>query len=344
MASENEEEGQTSDDRIRRRVGRSLASGSLILLGLGLLAAWSYPGLYELKPGEAAVILTLGSYERTEENPGYHWHLPPPISSHDIVDVSRVQRAEFGFPSHGAPSEEQRLEGTIQTRDNNIVELHFVVQYRIKNAFYDRFRIAAPGKTLRDAAQAAIREVIGRTSIDAVLTDQRGAVQSDTREQLQELLDEYESGLRVDSVELKEVEAPEAVRAAFDDVISASQDRTRAVNEAQGYANEVLPQARATAVELKALSEAYRDSVVARATGQAGLFSAILREYLRAPEVTARRLYLETMEEVLPKAEKVIIEPGTADVVPYLPLAPAQLPAAAARNSPRASPTTGGTE
>ncbi len=323
MAAEDSEEGQTSNERIRRGVGRTLANGTLLFVALGVLAAWGYLGLYELKPGESAVILTLGSYDRTEENPGLHWHLPPPISTHDVVDVSRVQRAEFGLPSEGTPTEKQRLEGTVQTRDNNIVEIHFVVQYRIKNAFYDRYRIAAPGKTLRDAAQAAIREVIGRTSIDAVLTDQRGAVQSDTREQLQQLLDEYDSGLRVDSVELKEVEAPEAVRRAFDDVISASQDRTRSINEAEGYANEVVPQARAVAVELKASSEAYRDSVVAIAIGQTGLFNAILKEYLLAPEVTSRRLYLETMEEILPKAEKVVLEPGMTDIVPYLPVGPA---------------------
>lgn len=326
MAAEDSEEGQTPNDRIRQGVGRTLANGTLLFVALGVLTAWGYLGIYELKPGEAAVILTLGSYDRTEGAPGLHWHLPPPISTRDIVDVSRVRRAEFGFPSEGAPTEEQRLEGTVQTRDNNIVEIHFVVQYRVKNAFYDRYRIAAPGKTLRDAAQAAIREVIGRTSIDAVLTDQRGAVQSDTREQLQQLLDDYESGLRVDSVELKEVEAPEAVRRAFDDVISASQDRTRSINEAEGYANEVLPQARAAAVELKADSEAYRDSVVAAATGQTGLFKAILQEYLLAPEVTSRRLYLETMEQILPNAEKIILEPGTTDIVPYLPLAPAARP------------------
>ena len=322
MASEGED-GQTSDHRIRRGVARTFANGSLVLVFLVLLAAWGYTGIYELKPGEAAVILFLGEYDRTEEDPGFHWHLPVPLESADTVDVSRIQRAEFGFPATGDANAEQRLEGTVQTRDNNIVDINFVVQYRVKSAFNSLYRIADPGKALRDSAQAAIREVIGRTSIDAVLTEQRGAVQADTKKVLQSLLDQYKSGLKIDSVELKQVEAPEAVRAAFDDVISASQDKTRAINEAQGYANEVLPRARATAVELKEQSEGYRDATIAEATGEAGRFAALLVEYLKAPVVTARRLYLETMEQVLPNAEKVIVEPGTASVLPYLQLNPA---------------------
>ena len=328
MASDPTDEGQTTDDRIRRGAGRLLARGAAGLFGVVGLVGYAYLGFYELKPGEAAVILELGRYEQTVETPGLHWHWPPPFASDDIVDVSRVRRAEFGFPSDGAPSATQRLEGTVQTRDNNIVELHFVVQYRVKNAFFDRYRIADPTQTLRDAAQAAIREVIGRTSIDAVLTEQRGIVQSETREQLQGLLDAYQSGLRIDSVELKEVEPPAAVRSAFDDVISAAQDRTRKINEAEGYANEVLPQGRAVAAERKASASAYAETTVAEAEGQAGRFRALAAEYRRAPEVTSRRLYLETVEAVFARAEKVIIEPGAAQLLPLLQLGRAGSPAA----------------
>ena len=341
-----EDEQGTQDDRIRRTATRTLANGGLLVLLLAILAAWAYTGVFELKPGEAAVILVLGKYERTEQSPGFHWHLPVPLASEDIVDVSRIQRAEFGAPSDGEPTAQQLLDGRVQTRDNNIVDINFVVQYRIKDAFDARYRIAEPGQILRDAAQAAIREVIGRTTIDQVLTEQRGEVQAGTRKVLQDLLDEYDSGLRVDSVELKQVEPPMAVRAAFDDVISASQDKTRAINEAQGYANEVLPRAHATAAELKASSEAYRVGKIAEATGQAGRFSALLTEYEKAPVVTSRRLYLETMEEVLAGAEKILVEPGTTSVLPYRMLDPARLgdgpPAMEPSPGPKPSPVSPG--
>jgi len=302
-----------------RQAGRWVGLLAL-LVSLAVLLAWVlWAGQYQLEPGEHAVILRLGRYARTDQDPGLKFHLPPPIESHEIVRADLIERESFGFPQEGEATPEQAAEGTMQTGDNNVVHVGFVVQYRIKDAFHSRYRIARPQATLRDTAQAALRDVVGRTSIDGVLSEERATVERSTRELLQEILDRYESGLAVDGVELQEVQPPPEVQDAFDDVIAAAQDRSTTVNQAQGYANEVLPRARGEAAKLRQSAEGYREAKIARAEGEGSRFSALLAEYQKAPEVTRRRLYLETMEEILPEVEKVIIEPGVP-VLPYLPL------------------------
>jgi membrane protease subunit HflK len=289
------------------------------VLLLGLLGFWASFGFYRLNPGEAAVILRLGKYRTTEVREGLRWHLAPPIESRAIVNVGLVAREQFG-DIDTAREAATLTETAMQTGDNNIVDLEFVVKYKVGRAFESRFRIADLRETLRDSAQAAMREVVGRNSVDDVLSEKRGIIQDEAAELLQKILDRYESGLFVEGIELQEVQPPASVRDAFDDVIAAAQDRNRKVNEAEGYANEVLPRARAEASEVVAAAIGYRDSKIAAARGEAEGFLAILREYQKAPEITRKRMYLETMEEVLPGVEKVIIEPGTASVLPYLPL------------------------
>jgi membrane protease subunit HflK len=325
----------STEEKVRRGVGRTLGTLFTVLLGLALLGAWAYTGIYQLGPGQAAVILRLGKYRGTETREGLRIHLPPPLEAHEIVNVGKIRREDFGLPGATraaaiaeAPAEAAAAgvdagavhEAAMQTSDNNIVHLSFVVRYKIKDAFESRYRVAQPREILRDAAQAAVREVVGRTTIDGVLSEERGAVEEETEQILQAILDHYQSGLYVDGVELQEVQPPAAVRDAFDDVLAASQDRSRLVNEAQGYANEILPKARAEANELRAAAEGYREAKIAEATGEAERFLALAAEYQRAPEVTRRRIYLEAMEEVLPGVQIVIIEPGTASVLPYLPL------------------------
>lgn len=307
------------DEQVRRSVARTIANLTVLAASIAVLGAWSYFGLYQLEPGQAAVILRFGEYVRTEGDPGLRWHLPPPIESHEIVNVASIDKEEFGTRHDAEDSEELRHEASMQTSDNNIVHVGFVVQYRIKDAFASRYRIAEPRAILRDTAQSAVREVVGRHSIDGVLTAERGAVQAESEESLQTSLDLYESGLEVISIELQDVSPPDAVRAAFDDVLAATQDRNRAVNEAEGYANEVLPKARAQAIEAVESARGYKEAKVAEATGEANRFRAIAAEYQRAPEVVRTRLYLEAMEEVLPEVRTVIVAPGTA-VMPYLPL------------------------
>jgi membrane protease subunit HflK len=310
-----------SDERVRRSVRRTFANAAALLVSVAILAAWSYFGFYSLRPGEAAVILGFGRYVRTEADPGVRWHLPPPLESHEVVHVGSIDREAFGVRAGGSAEDlagDALAEAAMQTSDNNIVNVGFVVQYRIKDAFQSRYRVEDPRSTLRDAAQAAVREVVGRESIDGVLSEKRGAVAAEAQEILQQTLDHYEAGIAVLGIELQEVQPPGAVRQAFDEVIAAAQDRNRAVNEAQGYANEVLPRARAEAAEQRASAQGYRDATVAEATGYAGRFSKLVGEYKKAPDVTRKRLYLETMEAVLPNVQKVIAEPGAA--LPWLPI------------------------
>jgi membrane protease subunit HflK len=308
-----------SDTSEERKVGRLLARLLLLALVLGLLGFWASWGFYRLNPGEAAVILRLGKYRTTEVREGLRWQLPPPIESRQIVNIGLVAREQFGDIDR-AREAATLTETAMQTGDNNIVDLEFVVKYKVGNAFDSRFRIADLRETLRDSSQAAMREVVGRNTVDDVLSEKRGVIQDEAAELLQQILDRYESGIHVEGIELQEVQPPVPVRDAFDDVIAAAQDRNRKVNEAEGYANEVLPRARAEAAEVLQAAIAYRDSKIAEARGEAERFLAVVSEYEKAPAITRKRLYLETMEEVLPGVEKVIIEPGTASVLPYLPL------------------------
>jgi modulator of FtsH protease HflK len=307
-----------TDERVRRGAARTVANVLAVLVLFAGMGFWASLGFYRLDPGEAAVVLQLGRYQGTEAREGLRWHLPPPIERHDIVTVGAVSREEFGAPR--GDDSAAMSERAMQTGDNNIVHLDFVVQYRIGRAFEARYRIAELRQTLRDSAQAAMREVVGRSTIDGVLAEGRGAVEADAAELLQAILDGYEAGIFIQGVQLQEVQPPDPVRAAFDDVIAAAQDRSRAINEAEGYANEVLPRARAEAQEEIEQAVAYRDTKIAAAEGEAERFLALLAEYEKAPAITRKRLYLETMEDVLPGVEKVLVQPGTAPVLPYLPI------------------------
>ncbi|MCL4683294.1 FtsH protease activity modulator HflK [Myxococcota bacterium] len=315
-----------SAERVKRAVGRTVANVTAVGLSLAVLGAWSYFGWYTLEPGQAAVILQFGRYQRTELEPGLRWHLPPPAQSHVVVNVASINKEEFGVRtpdvSEAADESAQAPAGrgvSMQTSDANIVQVGFVVQYRIKDAFQSRYRIAAPREVLRDTAEASVRSTVGRNTIDAVLREKKGIVEREALDELQARLDRYEAGLDVLGVDLQDVQPPEPVRAAFDDVLGASQDRDRAVNEAEGYANEVRPRARAEAIEQIESARGYRDSTIAVATGEAERFRALAAEYARAPEVIRTRLFLETMEQILPQVQTYIVEPGSS-VLPHLPL------------------------
>jgi membrane protease subunit HflK len=312
----------STEDRVRRSVARTLGNLVFALALLALLLAWGSLGFYQLAPGQAAIILRLGRHVATVGDPGLQWNLPPPLETREIVNVQESSREEFGSRAalEGPEREAALAEATMQTSDNNIVQVGFVVQYVVKDAFASRYRLAEARATLRDAAQAAVREVVGRMTIDGVLSERRGQVAGDAQELLQQILDEYDAGLAVTSIELQDVQPPEPVRAAFDDVIGASQDASRAVNQAEGYRNELLPGARAEAVELVEAANGYREARVAESSGEAQRFLALEQEHRRSPKVTEKRLYLEAMETVLPGVEKVIIEPGAAGFLPYLPL------------------------
>jgi len=321
-----DEEDPSVDARVNRSVRRLL---KIIVLALGVVAAsgaWAYTGFpgaeylgfYQLKPGQAAIVLRLGAYENTESRPGLRWHLPAPFEVHEIVNVSEIMRLEFGVRGGEAEADDRmKHQSSMQTGDNNIVDLGFVLQYRVSDAFESRYRVAHIDATLRDAAQAAVREVVGTMTIDGVITS-RGEVQIKSERLLQDIVDSYEMGVEVMEIEMQQAQPPAEVRAAFDDVVAADQNANLIINQAKAYENEVLPRARAEAIELTESAQAYRDAKIAESRGEAERFTALLAAYQVAPEVTRKRLYLETMEIVLPNVQKVIVEPGAASILPHM--------------------------
>lgn len=314
--------GLDTDQRVKRSVRRTLARASLLLVVLGVVIGWGALGVFTLRPGQAAVLLFLGKHVETITADGPYLRLPPPLVTRAIVNSDELHNIDFGFrgKENASTPKEKLEEATMQTTDNNVVRVSFAVQYKINDPFFYLYKIDDPERVVRDAAQAAMREVVGRNTVDGVLRDRRAQVAADARKILRRTLEGYESGILIDSVQLQDVQPPEPVRGAFDDVVNANQDKNRLVNEAEGYRNELIPGARGEAAELVALAGGYRDAKVAEAKGEASRFTALYAEYRKAPEVTRTRLYLETMEAILPAVEKVIIEPGTTQVLPYLPL------------------------
>jgi membrane protease subunit HflK len=312
------------------------AAGIVGVLVAALL--WIATGVYQVNPSEIGVVLRFGRVVTTT-SPGLHWHLPWPIEVVLKPPVTRVLKAELGFRTldPGPPARYRKVieEARMLTADGNIVEVDFVVQYRIKDPVAYLFNVIDPLEALRDLAESAMREVVGSTTIDDALTEGRMAVQTASQELLQEALDTYAAGIAVTTVKLQDVVPPGPVQDAFKDVINAEQDRERMINEAQGFANDILPKARGSAAQLINEAEGYADAIVKEAEGEAQRFELVRREYAKAKEVTRKRLYLETLEEVLPRVDKFVIDGNAAGST--LPLLPLREPAAAV-----ALPGTGG--
>ena len=313
-------QGASTDAKVKRSVARTLGNATLFLIVLGVFGFWGYLGIYTLEPGQAALILRLGKFEKTVAEPGLKWTLPPPIDTREIVTVGELRNEDFGVITDEVEASAAADEARMQTSDNNIVRVSYAVQYRIIDPYRAYYNIDDRIAVVRSASAAAMREVVGKMTVDGVLREKRAALTSEVEKTLGKILVDYEAGLEIQSVELQDVQPPIAVRAAFDDVVAATQDANRAVNEAEGYRNQVIPSARAEAIELVEGANAYRDAKIAEAAGEAARFTALFAEYAKAKDVTRKRLYLETMEEVLPSVEKVLIEPGTSQVLPYLPL------------------------
>ncbi|MFQ5344946.1 MAG: FtsH protease activity modulator HflK [Mariprofundus sp.] len=291
-----------------------------VLLGV-ILLLWLASGLYVVAADEQAVVLRFGKHVNTQ-GPGLNWHLPYPLESVETLPVTRVQRTEIGFRQMG----EGRIrripqESLMLTKDENIVDISFIVQYKIKDAAEYLFNISNGAKTVRDVAESSIREVIGRTLIDDVLTVKKAEVEVETQELIQSILDEYKAGISVSTVKLHDVQPPSRVIKEFKDVASAREDRERAKNEAQAYANDIIPKARGESKKMVLDADAYRLEIIDRSKGEADRFSSVLNAYRQAPEVTRKRLYLETMQEVLAGTDKIVIDAALADrILPYLPL------------------------
>ncbi|MEM6846987.1 MAG: FtsH protease activity modulator HflK [Pseudomonadota bacterium] len=297
-----------------------LGGRGIALAGLLALIIYGFTGLYRVGPGELGVELVLGKYQTTTQ-PGLNYNWPYPIGEVYTPDVLRIRELNIGTAS-GARGRDIPEESLMLTGDENIVDVNFKVQWQIANPENFLFNIEDPEGTVKQVAESAMREVVGRKNIQPILTQDRQLVEQDVRELMQATLDEYGAGIRINQVQAQRVDPPLQVIEAFRDVQAARADQERLQNEADRQANEIVPRARGTAAQIIEDATAYRDRVIAEATGQADRFLAVYAEYAKAPDVTRQRIYLETMEAVMQGTDKIIIDQdqGGQGVVPFLPL------------------------
>jgi membrane protease subunit HflK len=279
-----------------------------------VIVIWLASGIFTVEPYERGLIKLFGKYNRQVEQ-GLRYHWPWPFESVIKVNYTQTRQFEVGGSTRGLD------EATMLTGDENIVNIQFMVLYKVDDPFAYAFKVFDPEKAVRDAAISAMREVIGRNTIDGALTENRANIQEDTKNTLQAMMDKYQTGITIDNVELQDVHVPADVIQAFKDVTSAREDSDRSVNEATGYRNSRIPEAEARAYSIVAEANAYRAERINQAKGDAARFTALLNEYHKAPEVTRERLLLETMDKTLVGIEKYILGGNTGrDMLPVLPL------------------------
>jgi modulator of FtsH protease HflK len=291
--------------------------GGMAFVVFLILAVWLASGFYIVDEGRRGVVLRLGRYLETTQ-PGPRWHIPYPIESVEVVNVSQVRTVEVGY--RGNPKNKQPQEALMLTDDENIVDIQFAVQYTLKSPEDYLFKNRNPDDNVLQAAETAIREVVGKSSMDFVLSRGRSEISANVKKLMQQILDRYETGINVTTVNLQSTSAPEQVQPAFEDVVRAQQDRERFKNEGQAYANDVVPKAQG--VKSRYLEEAngYKQAVISTAQGDASRFRAILAEYERAPQVTRERIYLDTLQQILSATSKVIVDQKSGANLLYLPL------------------------
>ena len=315
--------------RLNRRIGGG-GVGLLVIAIMGLVVViWLATGIFQIGPGEQAARRLFGVKQDLVTQTGIQWWWPGPVGQTDKELVTQTRRMELGFISNEASTVAPRGEEALMiSGDLNIVDVQMVVQYNIKdlNAFLfevddpgEETRAVAPGRpegrTLKDAAEAALRLVVGQSSIDDILVRNREEVEVRTRDRLQGIMDTYNSGIAVISVQLQDVKAPEEVRDAFDDVLRARQERDTRINQARAFEADIIPRAEGDAERIKEGAEAFKQARIARAEGEADRFTSILEEYKKSQEVTRQRLYLEAMEEILPGITKIILSPEAQSVL-----------------------------
>jgi len=294
--------------------------------GFGLIiivaaVAWALSGIYIIEEGKRGVVLQFGAYKETTL-PGPHWY-PRFIQSVDEVDISTIRDATIGYRSGGAsrtstaPVERESL---MLTQDENIVDIQLAVQYKVKNASDYLFKVKDPDITLRQSTESAVREIIGKNKMEFVITEGRTEIARRVHDLTQEILDRYETGLEITSVNMQDAQPPEPVQAAFDDAVKAREDNVRLKNEAEAYANDIIPKAQGRAARDIAEANGYKEKVIAEAQGETARFLNLLTEYKKAPEVTRKRLYLETVESVMVNSSKIMVDVKGGNNLLYLPL------------------------
>src|SRR6195256_3648931 len=333
-----------SQDKLRSVLpGGNLGGKGLALIVLAAIAIWGFSGFFRVDPDELGVVLRFGKYVR-DAKPGLNYHLPYPIESVLTPKVTRVNRIDIGMRlvedlRRGTTVRDVPEESLMLTGDENIVDVDFSVFWLVKpdgGGDY-LFNIQQPEGTVKAVAESAMREVLGRSTIQPILTGARATIETAVQELMQKTLDHYAAGVQVTQVQLQKVDPPAQVIDSFRDVQAARSDAERAQNEAQTYANRVVPEARGRAAQITQAAEAYREQTVAEATGQTSRFLKVYDEYKKAPSVTRERMYLETMERLFNGTDKIIMDSGPAGqtgVVPYLPLNELSRPPAARPATP----------
>lgn len=289
------------------------------ILTLVLIAAWLGSGFFIVKPSEEAVVKRFGKIVKVTGS-GPNYHLPFPIETVDKAEVTKVHRIEIGFRTTTGGVKSVPQESLMLTGDENIVSIDMSVQYKIIDITKYLYNVHDVEGTIMDVAESAIRGVAGKEKIDDILTVGKGRIQEETQKDMQGILDLYNSGIKIITVQLQDVEPPQEVSDAFKDVASAREDKNRYINEAEAYQNEIIPKARGEAETMLQQAEAYQQEKVARALGETNRFEAVLKSYKAAPAVTKKRLYLETMESILSKSDKKIFDSNIKQITPIMGL------------------------
>jgi membrane protease subunit HflK len=291
-------------------------------IGMGLIVlvvvlVWAGSGFFIVQEGQQAVVSTFGKFSYTSDA-GFQWRFPYPFQSHETVPVTQLRSKEIG--RNTVVQATGLRDSSMLTQDENIVDIRFTVQYRLKEARAYLFENRDPDSAVEQAAESAVREIVGRSKVDSVLYEQREALSSDLVKSVQAQLDRLNAGILIVNVNVQNVQVPEQVQAAFNDAVKAGADRDRLKNEGQAYASDIVPKARGTASRLREEAEGYRQRVIAQADGDAQRFRSVLSEYQRAPAVTRDRLYLETMQQVYSNVSKVMVDSRNGSNLLYLPL------------------------
>jgi modulator of FtsH protease HflK len=300
---------------------RQLPGGGWLIVGI-LLAIWLASGFYIVDASSRGIVLRFGKYQETTD-PGPRWHLPWPIESKEVVNVSALHTAEIGFRGN-AKSSKVIEESLMLTDDLNIIDIQFAVQYLLVDPkavlFENRSYEANAEDLVRQAAETATRQIVGRHKMDYVLNEGRTEIAEQSGVLMQTILDRYKTGIKISRVNMQNAQPPEQVQQAFDDANKANQDKERQINEGQAYANDILPKAEGTSARLKAEANGYQQRVIAAAEGDASRFKQVLFEYQKAPAVTRERLYLDMMQQVLTNTSKVLVDQKGSGNLLYLPL------------------------
>ncbi|HEY8191132.1 MAG TPA: FtsH protease activity modulator HflK [Alphaproteobacteria bacterium] len=318
-----------AQNNLRQVMPGNLGGGRIIALAVGAVAVlWLASGFYTISPGENGVIQRFGAWNSTAVDEGLHYHFPWPVETLTKLNVSEVRRLNIGFVDRsgrgatGGPKQDIPEESLMLTSDANIVDIDLVVHWNVKSAEEFLFNIQDPENTIKKVAESAVREAVGQTPMFSIITTARDSVAQRAREIMVRNLDDYKSGVNISQVLIQQAEVHPDVQDAFQDVQSAKQDAFDVQNRAGAYREDILPRARGQAIKMGQDADAYRQSVVARATGEAERFNAVYDAYLTGEDVTKKRIYIETMEDVLRNAQKIVIDEsaGNSGVVPYLPL------------------------